>query len=389
MLRNITWIIGLSRSRAQIEGKPWVRERPWSVGYAKDNVNFSHHFVVAEQLLGERRIEEALAEFDFAEREGHDPDVCSAGRWTCMMLTGRFEAAWRESDLIAKRGKPDPHSFWDGQPCYGRRVLIRCLHGLGDTIQFVRYASLLRGIAASVSIEAQPLLKELLGLSGLADHVFTWNEPEPAWDQQIEIIELPRVFRTTLGSIPARVPYLFAPGGPGCAADSGFRVGLVWCSSAYDPARNIPLELAGQLCSLAEVQFHSLQADPGRAGLQRCVLPIQDVYDPSGSVMAAARSLQKMDLLITVDTMMAHLAGALARPVWTLLPYQADWRWMLDRDDSPWYPTMRLFRQTSSGDWQGVIDRVRNELERHCQTVAGLADVSTVERGSAAPGSVK
>ena len=304
------------------------------------------------------------------------------------MLAGEFELAWRESDLISARGKPDPHRFWNGNALRGRRVLIRCLHGLGDTIQFIRYAPLLRRYASRVVVEAQPALKELLAASNLADEVITWGEREPVWDQQIEVIELPRIFRTTLVSVPADVPYLLVPGGAFQTRSNGdFRVGLVWSSSMYEPARTIPLDVMAEICSVPGATFRSLQADPERRRLWDYPAPISDVFE--SSIVRAATNLQHIDLLISADTMMAHLAGALGRPVWTLLPYEADWRWMLEREDSPWYPTMRLFRQSSPGDWREVIERVQQAL---CATVHAVTEVSGVAaagRGSAAPGRVK
>lgn len=343
---------------------------------------------MAEGLLNQRRIEEALVEFNRAEREGYDPDLCSAGRWTCLMLAGEFERAWRESDLISGRGKPDRHRFWDGKSVAGHRVLIRCLHGLGDTIQFIRYAPLLRRCASRVIIEAQPMLKELLSASNLADEVITWSEREPVWDQQIEVTELPRIFRTTIHSIPAHVPYLFVPGSSSRPRTSaGLRVGLVWSSSMYDPARTIPLETMAEICSISGARFCSLQADPDRRQLLTCPAPVLDLFE--SSIVTAAKNLHSIDLLISVDTMMAHLAGALGRPVWTLLPYQADWRWMLGREDSPWYPTMRLFRQNAPGDWRGVIARLKQMLQNTAQAVTEVAGVTGVERGSAVPGRVK
>src|SRR5581483_7117340 len=124
------------------------------------------------------------------------------------MLAGDFESAWLESDAIARRGNPDPHRYWDGRPIDGRKVLLRCLHGLGDTIQFIRYARHIRERARSFAVEAQPRLKPLLIESRIAAHVFTWGEPEPEWDQQIEVVELPRIFRATVHTIPNDVPYL-------------------------------------------------------------------------------------------------------------------------------------------------------------------------------------
>jgi len=311
------------------------------------------------------QLREALKFFYLADEAHYDPDACAAGRWDCNMLLGDFESAWRESDSISQRGGPDPHRFWDGQPFAGRRVLIRCLHGLGDTLQFIRYVPLMRERARSVTIEAQPTMKSLLQHAHIADEVITWGEPEPHWDQQMEIIELPRILRTTLQSIPNHVPYLHVSG-EGAAGNHGrmraVRIGLVWGSSSYNPDRSIRLEELARLFSIPNTSFFSLQAGPARSELEPWSGRIVDLYSDSDCVLTMAKTLLKLDLVITVDTMMAHLAGALGRPVWTLLPFRCDWRWMLAREDSPWYPTMRLFRQQRPGDWGQVMRQLIGAL---------------------------
>lgn len=284
----------------------------------------------------------------------------------CHMLLGSFERAWDESDSIAARGKPDPHRFWDGQPFQDRTVLIRCLHGLGDTIQFIRYAPLIRERARAVILEAQPALKLLMQESGLADAVITWGEKAPAWDQQVEIVELPRIFRTTLETIPTNVPYLdlsCGGGTPGYDGRRALRVGIVWASSGYNPARSIPFELMERLFDVPSTSFFSLQAGEERTKVRRPRSRIADLQNEAECIVATAEKVKNLDLIISVDTMVAHLAGAMGRPVWTLLPFQCDWRWMMEREDSPWYPTMRLFRQPRPGDWEPVIERVQRSLE--------------------------
>jgi hypothetical protein len=190
----------------------------------------------------------------------------------------------------------------------------------------------------------------------------TWRDPEPRWDTQIEIVELPRIFRTTLDAIPDKIPYVYAPEMQLRLGSGKLHVGIVWIAGAYNPARSIAVHLLRPLFDVPGCEFFSLQAGPERSELMELSSRVHDVYDPDECVFDAAGKLVNLDLLITVDTMMAHLGGALGVPVWTLLPFEADWRWMLDRDDSPWYPTMRLFRQLRQGDWSSPIARVCAEL---------------------------
>lgn len=312
------------------------------------------------------RIRDAIGLYDMAECDGYDADACAGARWMCHMLLGNFEQAWCESDAISMRGQPDAHRFWDGKPFEGRRVLIRCLHGLGDSIQFIRYAPLIRERARFLAIEAQPAMKRLIEESRLADQVITWGEAEPRWDQQIEVVELPRVFRTNEASIPNGVPYLHVPSAPAIAPYDGsrpLRVGIVWASSAYNAERSMKLEHMAPLFETPGVEFFSLQAGEERCELDACAARVENLFDGSMCLLEAAAKLKRLDLLIAVDTMMAHLAGALARPVWTLLPFHCDWRWMMDRQDSPWYPTMRLFRQREPGAWNPVVDAAARSLQ--------------------------
>lgn len=327
-------------------------------------------FAQAEFALQRRSVAEAIDLYSIAEAHGFDADACCGARWVCHMLRGDFEAAWRESERIARHGRPDVNRFWDGKSLRGQHVMIRCLHGLGDTLQYVRYAPLLRKQTASLTIETQPALKRLIQEAGLADRVITWGDPEPRWDRQIEIIELPRIFRTTLQTIPAAGPYLKAEPRSALRGNGRkFRVGLVWASSLYNAARCVPLSELKPLFD-GDIDFFSFQAGDNRAELDAIKLPIADAFDRSGCVQAAANGISGMDLVITVDTMMAHLAGALGLRVWMLLPFQADWRWMLGRDDSPWYPTMRLFRQEADGDWSVPVARLRAALQASASSFA-------------------
>ncbi len=318
------------------------------------------------------RIAEALELFRAAEDAAYPPDICAAGRWTCYMLAGDYEAAWRESDAIEARGNPDPHRFWDGQSLIGKDVLLRCLHGLGDPIQFIRYAPLIKAQARTLTIEAQPKLKQLLEAAKIADRIMTWGETEPPWNQQIEINELPRIFRTTLSSIPRSIPYLHLPEAAPVAdpLSQPLRVGLAWAASSFNRARTIPVELLLPLFETPGALFFSVQAGPEHAQLQPWAYQVKSLAEESTCILQVAREMNRLDLIITVDTMTAHLAGALGRRTWTLLPFACDWRWMLKRGDTPWYPTMRLFRQTTPDNWKPVIEEVQKELTALAATPA-------------------
>ncbi len=315
---------------------------------------------------------EALECFHAAQRVGFPVNRCAAARWDCWMLTGQFEKAWEESDLIAWTGAPDPHRFWDGQSWDGKRVMLRCLHGLGDTIQFIRYASLLRGTCRGLTVQTHPQLRTLLeGVAGV-DRVITWGrdyvDDLSAWDKQMEVTELPRAFRARAETLPA-CPYIEVPRERMEWASGlfpqrhGFRIGLCWQSGPWDSNRSIRLSQLQPLLNRKQHQIFSLQKDVDAGPTLELEKYARDVRDTAALIL-------NLDLVITVDTMTAHLAGALGRPVWILLPQFADWRWMLDRCDSPWYPTARLFRQRQQGNWGPVIDEVL-ELLRSYESESG------------------
>src|SRR6266567_5619107 len=204
------------------------------------------------QAYAARDLDEALKCFQHAESAGHDPDSCASARWMCWMLLGDFESAWRESDAIESRGAHDPNQFWDGTNLTGKCVMVRCLHGLGDAIQYARYLPLLRHQASHLIVEAPPDLVCLFEPLDSIDEVITWGEaaPEsqPHWEAQIEITELPRYFRSTSDNLPCNVPYLFVPehlvtlSQDRLGASASMRTGLLWQSSSWNPARSLLLE---------------------------------------------------------------------------------------------------------------------------------------------------
>ncbi|HJU28326.1 MAG TPA: hypothetical protein VJ718_04105 [Candidatus Binataceae bacterium] len=292
------------------------------------------------------------------------------------MFVGDFERAWRESDFIAAAGAPDSSRLRDGNPWLGRRIILRCLHGYGDAIQFIRYAPMLRRDAASLIIETHPEMVSTLRRAEGVDEIVSWGSAAPPipprWDAQIEIMELPRAFRTTAATIPRRLPYLTADPERAERARLMFdgtrlpKIGIVWASSGYNPARNIPLRQLTPILADRRFAWFSLQHGAERDDLRmvNAAAHVRDMAPLSPEIADTAAIMANLDLIITVDGVAAHLAGALARPVWTLLPYQADWRWMVDRNDSPWYPTMRLFRQSAPGNWRRAIGELVELLER-------------------------
>lgn len=329
---------------------------------------------LAAHYLARREIDSSLKCSDEALRLGAAPVSVAYERWMCFMLRGEFERAWRETDCAEAARLRDPAArehnerlplhlrrVWDGTPLENRDVLVRCYHGLGDTIQFARYLPLLKTRARRVFLQCQreliPLLRSVPG----KDAILPLEEDVPI-DRcvEIELMEIAYAFRTTLDTIPDRVPYLHLPPPPRAPKLDPHKrdnrnVGLAWSSGNWDPQRNIPLQKLALLQDIPQLRLFSLQR--GRATVEIAANPglhITQTEKPHGTIVDTAATILTLDLVISVDTMVAHLAGALGKPLWLLLPFCADWRWMLDRNDSPWYPTMRIFRQPRPGDWASV-----------------------------------
>jgi hypothetical protein len=333
----------------------------------------------AETLFRARRIAEAAAAYERAVALGMDAHATAEPRWMCAMLLGAFEQAWRISDEVLRQRAGTscahlPHHLrrvWDGAPLAGRSVLVRCYHGLGDTLQFIRYVPLLGRMARRVTVEAQPALLPLLASVPGIDALVPLDAPlPPGIEAEIESMELPHALRTTVAAIPAAVPYLAVPEGPVSLAralvaqcEGRLKVGLAWAAGDWDQRRSLPVELLAALDAFPHLALFNLQRGPALGQLVPGRGPaFVHRRGESTDVLETAALMTHLDLIVTVDTMVAHLAGALGRPVWTLLHFAADWRWLLDRADSPWYPTMRLFRQPSPGAWEPVVARVAAEL---------------------------
>jgi hypothetical protein len=287
------------------------------------------------------------------------------------MRRGDLAAAWEICDAVLRaRGDAScahlPRHMqwvWRGQRLAGNRVLVRCQHGLGDTIQFVRLLPALRRAAAEVVLWAQPALLPLLRSAEGADVPLplTDGAPDVAYDVDLEVMELAHALRITLDTLPRDVPYLDAPRSRTLRREPDrLAVGVVWAAGDWEPGRSMHAELLAPLARVPGVELHALQRGPALAEWDPAWGPVSGTDD----VRAAGGIMRALDLVITVDSMPAHLAGALGVPVWTLLPARADWRWMDDRTDTPWYPTMRLLRQRRTGDWRPVIARAAGEVAR-------------------------
>jgi hypothetical protein len=264
--------------------------------------------------------------------------------------------------------------MWDGRPLNGQRVLIHAEQGFGDSIQFVRYAPQIVERGGVVIVECQQALVELFKSAKGVSEVVAAGEPLPPFDLHVPMLSLPLAFKTTVETIPTDVHYLAADPAR-CEVwrqkigdRSRLRVGLVWGGNPSNPGdrtRSIRLEQLLPLLRVEGADFYSLQKDRRSEQIRDLPDPgkIIDHTESLASFAETAALLMQLDLVISVDTAVVHLAGALGRPVWALLPLAPDWRWMLQRSDSPWYPTLRLFRQPRLADWDPVIAEVRDQLE--------------------------
>jgi tetratricopeptide (TPR) repeat protein len=323
---------------------------------------------------------EAIASFQRAQalRPEFAAALCNEG--VARLRQGDFARGWklfewRHQALGARRLVRDYRQpLWLGaEPLAGRTLLIHHEQGLGDTLQMLRYIPELAARGARVLIEVPAALTELARSMAGEPQVVTEGEPPPVFDLQCPMMSLPLACGTTLDTIPARIPYLAATADARAAwaarlgTATGRRIGLAWSGSPghqNDRQRSIPLALVAPLLKLPG-EFHSLQREYREA--DRTLLPELSLYDWSAQLTTLAETaglISQLDLVITVDTAVAHLAGALGKPVWVLLPAAADYRWLIGRTDSPWYPTLRLFRQQQYGNWTPVLDDVTTALLR-------------------------
>jgi tetratricopeptide (TPR) repeat protein len=327
------------------------------------------------------RMAEARICYDQSLRLKPDHAQARYNRSSLLLAAGEWEHGWADyesrwqCDDFPKR--PFAKPVWKGEPLQKRVLLVHAEQGLGDTLHFARYVKRIGSPAGKVLFEVPPLLVRLFEQSDFRNLVVQ-GAPLPDFDVYVPLMSLPGILGTTLENIPAEVPYLSADPAlvdvwrDQIGAKPGFKVGIAWQGKTTykdDRFRSIPLARFGPLAQEG-VELISLQKGPGAEQLAELegrfhVTDFPSSFDHQhGPFMDTAAVMKNLDLVITTDTAIAHLAGALAVPVWVALSISPDWRWLLEREDSPWYPTMRLFRQTSFDEWQPVFERIAGELAR-------------------------
>ena len=289
-----------------------------------------------------------------------------------LLVGGRLAEGFREYEWRPQRADDDSPIWqpqWIGGPVEGQTILLRYEQGLGDTLQFIRYARLVKERGATVVVECQQSVARLVAGCAGVDRVVEFGQPLGEFDAFVPLLSLPRVFGTTLETIPAAQAYLEPEGAAverwhqELAGYEGLKIGIAWQGSMTnirDKFRSMRLAEFAPLAELAGVRLFSLQMGPGREQVAELAdrWPLVDLGDRLGDFAETAAIIRNLDLVVTCDSSTAHLAGAIGVPVWVALPWSPDWRWMLERQDSPWYPTMRLFRQPTEGDWPGVFQRI-------------------------------
>jgi tetratricopeptide (TPR) repeat protein len=292
----------------------------------------------------------------------------------CLLTLGHFAEGWQGYEYRHRPNRPTDSGAtrpqWRGEPCAGKTILIAQEQGFGDTFQFIRYASLIAARGARVLVQAPPAAAQLLASVPGVSQVLS-DEPPRRFDFYCPVASLPFALATTLETVPATVPYITAP--PAAVAawknrlpNTAFRVGIVWQGNPAhhnDRLRSLPLAALAPLASVPRVQLYSLQVGAGREQLALPdAPPVIDLAPHLANFSETAAALMNLDLVVAVDTAVIHLAGALARPVWSLHAYSPDFRWLLQRSDSPWYPTMKLYRQPAPNDWPSVVASLTADL---------------------------
>jgi hypothetical protein len=337
------------------------------------------HVNLANALKEQGRTDEALGCYQLALWLKPDSAAARYNRSLALLQAGRWTEGWAEYEYRWRRGSmPQRHTDrprWDGADLAGKTIVLWCEQGLGDAIQFARYAPAVKDRGGRIVLECPPQLAALLVTCPGVDAVVAEGQPLPVFDMQAPLLSLPALFGTTPENLPAAVPYLAAEPDrvetwrqrlEGVAA---FRVGVCWQGNRFlrgDRHRSFPLASLAPLAAVPGVRLVSLQKGPGADQLKAARLAVVDLGDeldpPPGGFRDTAALLKSLHLVVSCDSAVAHLAGAMGVPVWLALSTMPDWRWLLGRADTPWYSSVRLFRQERLGDWAGVFAQMAAEL---------------------------
>ncbi|HEY9647172.1 MAG TPA: tetratricopeptide repeat protein, partial [Chroococcidiopsis sp.] len=355
-----------------------------SVAQIQQAIALKPNYVEAHTHLGLARYHQGqfdAAHAAYAQALRLAPHYPSArfNRSLLLLLLGDFVQGFAEYEWRWRRQDYRPRSFtppvWAGEDLSGKTILVYAEQGFGDTVQFVRYLPLVAQRGGRIVLECQKELVTLLQALPDVEQVIAKGEPLPPFDCHVALLSLPHVLGTTLEDVPAPVPYLFPPvPSPPLSLPATptkpLRVGLVWAGNPLNPNdgdRSTQLQTLLPLLAVPGITFYSLQKGEKAEELrqlqaQQQALNVVDLDPQLQSFADTAAAIAQLDLVITVDTAVAHVAGALGKPVWVLLCFVPDWRWLWQRDDSPWYPTARLFRQPRPGDWGSVCQQVAAAL---------------------------
>ena len=350
--------------------------------YSPGNADAYFNQGVSYQRRG--RLDEALTSFDHAIE--NRPDFVDAHWYKSFICLqqGDYARGWDEHEWRLRQTKNVPRPFrqpvWDGSALAGRTILVHDEQGYGDTFQFVRYLSMVEACGGQVIFECHrnlaPLLRGCSGYVKLVERSSPHAVPEMPFDVQIHLMSLPRVLKTRIETVPREVPYIRADPAlvqrwrEQISHDRGFKIGIAWAGSpnhTNELNRSCALTDFSSLAGIPGVSLYSLQKGPGAEqadepppGMR--LIRVDKELDQAARFVDTAALMANLDLVVSIDTAIVHLAGAMGRPVWTLLCATPDWRWLQDRSDTPWYPTMRLFRQTAPGDWHAVFIQIRDAL---------------------------
>ncbi|MBC8106716.1 MAG: glycosyltransferase family protein [Anaerolineae bacterium] len=331
------------------------------------------------ELLSElMRIDEATAAFDRAIGLKSDHAGARYNRGFLDLLRGEYRTGWDAYEwrwrmpLFANSAPRFAQPMWDGSDLAGKTILLLGEQGVGDNIQFARYATLIAERGGRVVLRCQKSVASLLATIRGVERAVDETDPLPNFDTWIPMMSLPRVFGTTLENVPSNVPYVFPD--PQKVEDwrskigphrSKLNIGLAWAGNANqanDRNRSANLSLLQPLAGVADTKIFSLQKGPATSQIGPSNLNLIDLTNGVADFSDTAALIANLDVVVSVCTSVAHVAGAMGKPTLTMLCYNADWRWLMRREDSPWYPTMKLFRQEKQGDWESVAIRVRDEL---------------------------